>query len=52
MDKLKRFTKLSFSLCKEFLPTCVDVTSWCLHAALVTMTPGSRTSDGRPYPEK
>ena len=52
MDKLKRFTKLSFSLCKEFLPTCVDVASWCLHAGLVTMTPGSRTSDGRPYPKK
>ena len=51
MDKLKRFTKLSFSLCKEFLPTCVDVTSWCFHAALVTMTPGSRASDGRSYPK-
>ncbi len=51
MDKVKRFTRLTFSLCKEFLPTCVDMTSWVFHAALVTMTPGSRVSDGRFYPK-
>ena len=51
MDKVRRFTKLTVSLCKEFLPTCVDMTSWVFHATLVTMTPGSRASDGRFYPK-
>ena len=51
MDKVRRFTRLTVSLCKEFLPTCVDMTSWVFHAALVTMTPGSRVSDGRFYPK-
>ena len=51
MDKVKRFTRLSFSLCKEILPSCVDVTSWLLHATLVQMTPGSRASDGRFRPK-
>ena len=51
MDKVKRFTRLTVSLCKEFLPTCVDMTSWVFHATLVTMTPGSRVSDGRFYPK-
>ena len=51
MDKVKRFTRLSFSLVKEILPSCVDVTSWLLHATLVQMTPGSRASDGRFCPK-
>ena len=51
MDKVKRFTRLSFSLVKEILPSCVDVTSWLLHATLVQMTPGSRASDGRSRPK-